>query len=264
MDYNRSNAASAWKHLTIRQPDVLVVGANTGKDCSYFVEFGAKSVLGLDVIEEVGSEFTHPKVKYLCESAEDMRSIADESFDLVYCYATMEHVPYVEAAFSEMARVVRKGGVIYSLASPLWRSPGGHHMGEFLNWPWIHLVKSPDEIAAIAIENNLYSSEERVRETVEYMLHPAFFNMRPSADYTEACRKLAGLSFLRNDILKEDAGLLRHPFGAAALAKGISPEDLLGVTHQLIARKNGAGSVSATVLDTAYRLKQRLSRFVRR
>lgn len=250
--------------MTIGQPDVLVVGANTGKDCSYFVEFGAKSVLGLDVIEEVGSEFTHPKVKYLCEGAEDMRSIADESFDLVYCYATMEHVPNVEAAFSEMARVVRKGGVIYSLASPLWRSPGGHHMGEFLNWPWIHLVKSADEIADIAISNNLYSSDELARAKVEYMLDPTFFNMRPSTDYTKACAKLAGLRVLRNEILKEDASLLSHPFGAAAIAKGLSREDLLGVTHQLIARKKGAGDMAAIVSDTAYRLKQRLSQFVRR
>ncbi|MBB3590606.1 SAM-dependent methyltransferase [Rhizobium sp. BK529] len=263
MDYNRHNAASAWKHLTIRHPDVLVVGANTGNDCSYFVEFGAKSVLGLDVIEEVGSEFLHPKVRYLCESAENMRSIADESFDLVYCYATMEHVPNVEAAFSEMARVARKGGIIYSLASPLWQSPGGHHMGEFVKWPWIHLVKSPDEIAEIAINNNLYSSEELARAKVEYMLNPSFFNMRPSTDYIRACAKLAGLRVLRSEILKEDANLLGHPFGAAAIARGMSQENLLGVTHQLIARKRGSWSMASVVLDTAYLLKQRLSRLVR-
>ncbi|MBB3393305.1 hypothetical protein FHT82_006099 [Rhizobium sp. BK275] len=124
-------------------------------------------------------------------------------------------------------------------------------------------MKSPDEIAEIAINNNLYPTEERARAKVAYMLNPSFFNMRPSTDYIEACAKLAGLRVLRNEILKEDASLLRHPFGAAAVARGMSQENLLDVTHQLIARKRGSGSMASVVFDTAYLLKQRLSQLVR-
>ncbi|MCH4548260.1 class I SAM-dependent methyltransferase [Rhizobium changzhiense] len=237
MDYNRHNAQAAWEYLTKRSPEVLVVGANTGKDCSYFVEFGAKSVVGLDVIDEVGSEFSHPKVTYLHESAEAMTSIADESFDLVYCYATMEHVPNIEAAFAEMARVVKKGGIIYSLAAPLWRSPIGHHMGEFTASPWIHLVKSEEEIVEYAIQNNLFTTSKRARDVVAYMLNPTFFNMRPSSQYTAACEKLSGLQFVHNEILNEDRRLLDHPNAKAALARGIPEADLLGITHRLVAAK---------------------------
>ncbi|MBY5689333.1 class I SAM-dependent methyltransferase [Rhizobium leguminosarum] len=236
MEYNRYNAVSAWELMDKAEPDVLVVGANTGKDCSYFIEFGAKSVTGLDVIEDIGKEYQHAKVRYVRESAEAM-SFANESFDLVYCYATMEHVPDVASAFSEMARVVRKGGYIYSLAAPLWRSPLGHHMGEFEGSPWIHLVKSREEIIDYAIVHKLYPSDERARHKVNYMLNPEYFNMRPSSDYTRACESLEGFRFIHNEILMEDASMLSHPNGAAALKAGIPKEDLLGVTHRLIAQK---------------------------
>lgn len=41
---------------------VLVVGCSTGKDCSYFVDFGADRVVGVDLIQDIGKDFSHPKV----------------------------------------------------------------------------------------------------------------------------------------------------------------------------------------------------------
>lgn len=242
MDFNRYNAESAWELLKNKKPDVLVVGANTGKDCSFFVEFGARTVVGLDVIDDIGKDYQHPTVKYVQDSVEAM-PFPGETFDLVYCYATMEHVPNIEAAFEEMARVLRRDGHVYCLASPLWRSPMGHHMGEFQDFPWIHLIKTSDEILMIALENKLYPSEERTRAKVSYMLNPTFFNMRAASDYTKACKRLKGLRFFHNEILKEDVNLLKHPNAGKALAMGFSKVDLLGVTHRLVARKRARDDI---------------------
>lgn len=114
----------------IRQPlaRVLVVGCNTGRECAAFVDLGALQVDGLDIVENTGRDFTHARVSYLRSSAERI-AVRDNTYDLVYSYATMEHVPDIEAAFREFVRVTQPGGIIYSLAAPLWNSRFGRHKG---------------------------------------------------------------------------------------------------------------------------------------
>jgi SAM-dependent methyltransferase len=68
------------------------------------------------------------RVSYLRSSAERI-AVRDNTYDLVYSYATMEHVPDIEAAFREFVRVTQPGGIIYSLAAPLWNSRFGRHKG---------------------------------------------------------------------------------------------------------------------------------------
>ena len=109
---------------------VLVVGCNTGLDCRTFIELGAASVDGLDIDSNIGSDFSHEKVQYFRASAESM-PIGDEIYDLVFSFATLEHVPDVTLAFQEMARVTKPGGLIYSVASPLWFSRHGHHFPQY-------------------------------------------------------------------------------------------------------------------------------------
>ena len=37
----------------------------------------------------------------------------DESFDLVYCYHVLEHIPEYDSALAEIRRVLKRGGVLY-------------------------------------------------------------------------------------------------------------------------------------------------------
>jgi ubiquinone/menaquinone biosynthesis C-methylase UbiE len=98
---------------------VLVIGCNTGGDCGLFRKAGAPSVCGLDVVDEIGNDCRMDGIRYVQATAEDM-PFENSVFDLVYSFATMEHVPDIQRAFSEMARVLAFGGFIYSVASPLW------------------------------------------------------------------------------------------------------------------------------------------------
>src|SRR5438874_5092788 len=69
-DYNRYSANIAASYYSVYGRRVLLVGCNRGEDCRYFVEFGADSVVGLDVIEEIGLNFVHDAVSYRRASAE--------------------------------------------------------------------------------------------------------------------------------------------------------------------------------------------------
>ncbi len=249
MDYNRYNVAQALqyaKHRGRGTSRVLVVGCNTGGDCRLFVEAGVTEVVGLDVIESVGSDFSHPRVSYRQASAEQMPFEAG-SFDLVHCFATMEHVAGIEAAFREMARVLAPGGIVYSVASPLWNSRNGHHMaGSFPDdEPWIHLRMTRDRIIAACAARGITHRSDGVPigDVVDYMLDRRFFNMRPARDYVAACRNIADMAVIQNDLALEPEADVPPQIMLELEEKGYSSEEVRAVTHTYIGRK--AGGLSA-------------------
>jgi len=66
----------------------------------------------------------------------------DETFDIVFSNAVLEHVYRVDAALDEIKRVLKKGGIAYNLIHLFPSISGGHHS----DWrhpekvpPWNHL-----------------------------------------------------------------------------------------------------------------------------
>lgn len=236
-DYNLLHVRRASKLLSLRGKKVLVVGANTGGDCKSFVDLGCAEVHGLDVIEDIGSEYQHPKVTYHRMSAEDM-ALPDAYFDLVYCFATMEHVPEIAPAFQEMARVTKPGGYVYSVAAPLWNSRVGHHKGDlFSDFPWIHLRLNKEEIIDYCNEHGI-TAPEGISPHVEYMLDPRFFNKMPASSYIEACASLPNMQIIRNDLELEPEDEHLTMALMELEKKGYTAEELRAVAHVYIARKS--------------------------
>jgi len=66
----------------------------------------------------------------------------DASFDLVYSYATFEHLRDPEAAFREIGRVCRPDGMIFLSANPLYWSPWGLHAYPSLKMPYPQMLFS--------------------------------------------------------------------------------------------------------------------------
>jgi len=235
--FNRYNAEDAASRVSLSKAKVLVVGANTGGDCREFIDLGAQEVHGLDVIDDVGKDFQHSRVTYHRESIEHS-SLPDDYFDLVYSFATMEHVPDIAAGYAEMARLLKPGGVLFSMASPLWYSPYGHHMGCFAGHPWVHIAFDREGILRYAKENNIDGERgHKIDHILDYMLDNRNFNMRPAAEYTAAIKDLQHIFTTENELLREDAALLKHPIGARLLAQGYTADQLLPVTHRVIAGK---------------------------
>lgn len=239
-DYNAINVIQALEHIDIRKKKVLVVGCNAGKDCSYFVTAGASRVYGLDVLENIGEDFKHKKVKYFKESAENMKSLLDNDFDLVYCFATMEHIPDIFSAFREMKRVCKKGGIIYSIASPLWYSAYGNHRENFFkDYPWIHLRLSNSEIKEWFLKNMAEKLPEiaaNIDEHIEYLFNSGngLFNKRRSSEYLAAANEL-NMKVIINEIEKDPSHIITEE--VRKLIPLYGEAELLGVTHRFIGKK---------------------------
>jgi ubiquinone/menaquinone biosynthesis C-methylase UbiE len=237
-NHNLLTAKSAIRLVSgVNEKSVLVVGCNRGMDCSYFIDAGASVVVGLDVIDDIGTEFAHPQVHYHKASAEQMPFPSD-MFDLVYCFATMEHVPRIDLAFSEMARVVKVGGCVYCLAAPLWNSSQGHHMSLFTEFPWIHLRKSKSEILEYCLKLNLkVPNGGDIQRYVDYMLDKENFNMTPAKQYLETCSNLQNMIVVQNLVRLDKASKLTESIMVEMNAKGLEPHELLARTHWYVAFK---------------------------
>ena len=233
LGYNRLHVRQAWK-LAGAPRSVLVVGANLGEDCRRFADLGATEVHGLDVIENVGADFHDARAVYHRGSIESC-DLPDNRFDLAFATATLEHVHNIDAGFAEMARLTKPGGVLWSIASPLWHSPYGHHMACFEGHPWVHLLYDESALRDYAREHGIAPPE--IGDTISYMFNPAPFNRRPAKDYAAAPAKLRGVRIMSNSLYPLDARLLDHPLGQAALARGFAKDELLAETHYAAARK---------------------------
>lgn len=241
-DYNLMHAKWAASYVSIKKANVLVVGCNTGEDCRNLVELGARNVWGVDVVDGIGRDFLHPKVRYMQTSVESM-DIPDNTFDLVFSFATMEHVPDIGKGFSEMARVTRPGGVIYSVAAPLWNSPYGHHKPDLFqpDHPWIHLLLDKESICALCERECIVPGDGKgIRHHVDYMLNPEFFNMTPTQRYIETCAGLEQFDVIRNDFDSLPASYLSSEIEMELAEKGYSREELLAVTHMFVGQKRGS------------------------
>lgn len=64
-------------------------------------------------------------------------SLDPASFDAIVSFEMLEHVQRPAAAFAEMARLLRPGGIVYHDYNPFFSSKGGHSLCT-LAFPWGH------------------------------------------------------------------------------------------------------------------------------
>jgi len=237
-DYGAIAARDAVEIKDVRGKHVLVVGCNTGRECTYFVHAGARLVYGVDITDDIGSEYVHERISYHKNSVEKL-PFPENTFDLVYAFATLEHVNNIDLAFSEMHRVCKKKGIIFSIASPLWNSQYGHHKSDlFSGYPWIHLILDKNEIIQWFIENkatSLPGYAENIEHHVSYMLNDNFFNKKFAKEYIKACASLDA-TIIKNEIDCESPSVITQEAKNKLFA--YDEFELLGVTHRYIGKKN--------------------------
>ncbi len=134
----------------LRESDsILDVGAGPGFYFPAIADRSAAQVVDLDL------ELPHLKaVKQMCLMEDiDHRfqliqgdvgrlPLQDETFDLIYCFSVFEHIPFIDMALKELARVLKGSGVlligipIETVMSKMGRKvlgAGGHRKGEVVN-----------------------------------------------------------------------------------------------------------------------------------
>lgn len=160
-------------------------------------------MVGIDVMDEIGRNYTDPRVTYVRSSAETI-PLESASFDLAFAYATLEHVPNIRDAFREMARITAPKGVIYSAAAPLWCTRSGPHWGSaFDHDPWPHLRMGAEDVVALGAQaraDGLSSEFYDADQLRGFMTDPLLFNRRRAHEYLDACVALNSIEILRSEI----------------------------------------------------------------
>lgn len=87
---------------------VLDVGCGKGHLVKALSELGVDAV-GIDLNPNAADVAVVPRVRTMSATSLDFE---DDSFDAVVSFHAIEHIPPVEEAISEMARVVKPGGMV--------------------------------------------------------------------------------------------------------------------------------------------------------
>lgn len=94
----------------VNDKDVLEVGCGTGLILSRVADL-AKSAHGVDISAGM-LEKARTKGLSVTQASATSLPFDDASFDVAYSVKVLAHVPEIETALAEMARVVRPGGVV--------------------------------------------------------------------------------------------------------------------------------------------------------
>ena len=93
----------------------LVVGCGSGLEAAILAQELGLDIIGVD-LEERFDPRAAARVTLRVGDARNLE-FADRSFDLVFSYHALEHIPEYHRALSEMRRVLREGGV-YCIGTP--------------------------------------------------------------------------------------------------------------------------------------------------
>lgn len=93
--------------------DILVVGCGSGREAGMLARAFNANVVGIDL----GDDYTFDHegsapAKLLKMDAKDLK-FSSNSFDMVFSFHTLEHIPEPQRALKEMSRVLRPGGVYF-------------------------------------------------------------------------------------------------------------------------------------------------------
>jgi ubiquinone/menaquinone biosynthesis C-methylase UbiE len=96
------------KYNIIKPARVLVVGCGSGKEAAVIARHLGTKVIGIDIVSNFDEEAS--KVAHLQEGDATCMEFDDSSFDFVYSFHALEHIPNYRAALCEIRRVLKPGG----------------------------------------------------------------------------------------------------------------------------------------------------------
>lgn len=187
--------------------DVLDIGTGEGQLARLAAATGNRQVVGIDPTTAQIVE-AHLRAGGPCYARADASRLplATAAFDAVVACLVFEHIVEVDAALSEVARVLRTGGrFLIFLNHPLLQAPGS-------GWIDDHVVEPPEQYWRIGA----YLREDRHLEEVDKGVFIPFIH-RPLSRYVNAMAS-AGLTIRHMDEPVPPPGFLARAreYGEAA------------------------------------------------
>src|SRR3954470_18981721 len=107
--------------------DVLDLGSGFGGTAVRYVEYGAKTVTGIEISQELVSHSTRfAEERHVAERVRFVKGVGEElplaegEFDLATMYDVMEHVVSPRRVIDEVYRVLRPGGLFAIVFPPYY------------------------------------------------------------------------------------------------------------------------------------------------
>ena len=147
-ELERVKAAAGRYRVPVADRIVLDLGCNDGALTAGLPQLGAREVIGVDV--DAGAiaiaESRGVPVRFLASSV-DRIPLPDASVDTAISYDVFEHVAHPETLARELARVVRKDGVVL-IGTWSWCHPFAPHLWAVMPVPWAHFLVSERTLLA--------------------------------------------------------------------------------------------------------------------
>lgn len=184
-DYHLEEFERFIDRVDVRGKRVLEIGSDFHlASARLFMANGADSVVATNIGDWKSDEPMPDRVEFRVCDASDA-DLPEQSFDIIYGIAIIEHVPDFERLCKAIKRFLKPDGVIYFQGCPMWAGALGHHVWyspdsdeEFeavfakgggkkakpmqysftLNNPipdWAHLAMSPAELELLLIEKGI-------------------------------------------------------------------------------------------------------------
>jgi SAM-dependent methyltransferase len=185
--------------------------------------------VGLDISRRELVLGQHGSLGLLLKADAASLPLPPDTFDLVLSLSTLERVLDVDSVLSEVARVLRSGGLALLTFEPIWSCSYGHHLHHFRECakavpPWGHLTHTPEQFRLAMTGRWPLSARLSLDEAIEWVYFSHEINRLTLRDYRD-CLKHPLLEVEWVVELKEanpDEGAVQQ----AALATGMSVEDL--------------------------------------
>jgi SAM-dependent methyltransferase len=157
------------------QKDVLDLGSGFGGTAVRYLEYGARTVTGVEISDQLVAHSqgfavergVGDRVTFSLGTGEAIPCDA-EAFDLVTMYDVLEHVVSPAAVFAECYRVLRPGGTFAAVFPPYYSLWGGSHLhGYATSFPGLNLLfgtRALRSAATLLLDESGYDYRSYLRE----------------------------------------------------------------------------------------------------
>jgi SAM-dependent methyltransferase len=169
LEYQKKALAQFEAFFPYRERDILEIGSDPELRVIQQLGAEARSVFGITNAKNHWKRSTSGEIavsENVLAGNYDARSMpfGDNSFDAVLSIATFEHIIGLESALDEMYRVLRPGGIVYSVFGPIWSCAVGHHIHLSIDDQYFRFWK--DELNPIPHYYHLLYSEKELKEII--------------------------------------------------------------------------------------------------